>query len=75
MKPRWESELSLEEVFAKLGLAEEQAVAFTSLGITMAELETCTEEDLKVSSSFADPDSGVFRIRIQGLKKKYFMVI
>ena len=48
MKPRWESELSLEEVFAKLGLGPDQAAAFTSLGITITELEACTEDDLKV---------------------------
>jgi hypothetical protein len=48
VKPRWESELSLEEVFAKLGLGEEHAAAFTSLGITITELEACTEDDLKV---------------------------
>jgi hypothetical protein len=46
-KPRWESELSLEEVFTKLGLSEYTA-AFTSLGITITELEACTEDDLKV---------------------------
>jgi hypothetical protein len=52
VKPRWESELSLEEVFAKLGLGEEHAAAFTSLGITITELEACTEDDLKVGDLF-----------------------
>jgi len=47
--PGWETDLTLGEVFAKLGLSEEHAAAFTSLGLTIAELDTCNEEDLKVS--------------------------
>jgi len=46
VKPRWEKDLSLEEVFVKLGI-DEHAHIFLSQGISMAELASCSEEDLK----------------------------
>ena len=42
-------DLTLEEVFEKLGIQEHVAV-FTGQGITMEELTSCSEEDLKVNT-------------------------
>ena len=44
--PRWEKDLSLEDVFANLDITD-YVETFTDQGIGIAELETCTEEDLK----------------------------
>ena len=44
--PRWEKDLSLEEVFTKLEISDHVAT-FTDQGIGIEELETCTEDDLK----------------------------
>ena len=41
-------DLTLEEVFEKLGIQEHVSV-FTGQGITMEELTSCSEEDLKVN--------------------------
>ena len=44
--PRWEKDLSIEDVFGKLEISEHLPV-FTDQGIGLAELETCSEDDLK----------------------------
>ena len=44
--PRWEKDLGIEDVFNKLEISE-HLPAFTDQGIGIAELETCTEDDLK----------------------------
>ena len=44
--PRWEKDLSIEDVFSKLEITDHLA-AFTDQGIGIAELETCSEDDLK----------------------------
>ena len=44
--PRWEKDLSLEEVFSRLEISDHVST-FTDQGIGIAELETCTEDDLK----------------------------
>ena len=44
--PRWEKDLGIEDVFSKLEISE-HLTAFTDQGIGIAELETCTEDDLK----------------------------
>jgi len=49
VKPRWDKDLTLEEVFEKLGIQEHVSV-FTGQGITMEELTSCSEEDLKEAS-------------------------
>jgi len=46
VKPRWDKELGIEEVFSKLEMTDHLAV-FTDQGIGMEELETCSEDDLK----------------------------
>ncbi|XP_023341735.1 phospholipase DDHD2 [Eurytemora carolleeae] len=46
VKPRWDSELSLEEVFSKLEISE-YTQTFINQGISMDELAACSEEDLK----------------------------
>lgn len=46
VKPRWDKELGIEDVFAKLEITEHLSV-FTDQGIGMDELETCSEDDLK----------------------------
>jgi hypothetical protein len=46
VKPRWEQDLTIEEVFGKLGIAEHLG-AFTSQGVGMEELLSCSEEDLR----------------------------
>jgi hypothetical protein len=46
VKPRWDKDLSLEEVFEKLGIGDHAGV-FVNQGIGMEELEQCSEEDLK----------------------------
>jgi len=46
MKPRWEKDLGIEDVFSKLEISE-HLTTFTDQGIGLAELETCTEDDLK----------------------------
>ena len=49
VKPRWDKDLNLEEVFTKLGI-QEHVETFTNQGITMEELTACSEEDLKEAS-------------------------
>ena len=44
--PRWEKDLSIEDVFSKLEISDHLPV-FTDQGIGIAELETCSEDDLK----------------------------
>ena len=44
--PRWEKDLSIEDVFCKLEISDHLPV-FTDQGIGIAELETCSEDDLK----------------------------
>ena len=44
--PRWEKDLSIEDVFSKLEISDHLAT-FTDQGIGIAELETCSEDDLK----------------------------
>ena len=44
--PRWEKDLSIEDVFSKLEITDHLAT-FTDQGIGIAELETCSEDDLK----------------------------
>jgi len=46
VKPRWDKDLDIEEVFKKLEIVEHLPV-FTDQGISMQELLTCSEEDLK----------------------------
>jgi len=46
VKPRWDKELGIAEVFAKLEITDHLPV-FTDQGIGMDELETCSEDDLK----------------------------
>jgi len=46
VKPRWDKELGIEEVFSKLEMTDHLTV-FTDQGIGMEELETCSEDDLK----------------------------
>jgi len=46
VKPRWDKDLNIEEVFSKLEIVEHLTV-FSSQGITMEELVTCSEDDLK----------------------------
>ena len=44
--PRWEKDLSIEDVFSKLEITDHLST-FTDQGIGIAELETCSEDDLK----------------------------
>ena len=44
--PRWEKDLRLEDVFANLEITD-YVETFTDQGIGIAELETCSEDDLK----------------------------
>ena len=44
--PRWEKDLSIEDVFSKLEISE-HLPTFTDQGIGLEELETCSEDDLK----------------------------
>ena len=44
--PRWEKDLSMEDVFSKLEITDHLST-FTDQGIGIAELETCSEDDLK----------------------------
>jgi len=44
--PRWEKDLSIGDVFSKLEITDHLAT-FTDQGIGIAELETCSEDDLK----------------------------
>ena len=44
--PRWEKDLSIEDVFSKLAITDHLAT-FIDQGIGIAELETCSEDDLK----------------------------
>lgn len=44
--PRWEKDLSIEDVFSKLEITD-HLTTFTDQGIGIAELETCSEDDLK----------------------------
>eukprot|EP00090_Calanus_glacialis_P024326 TRINITY_DN37779_c0_g1_i1.p1 TRINITY_DN37779_c0_g1~~TRINITY_DN37779_c0_g1_i1.p1 ORF type:complete len:1042 (-),score=352.82 TRINITY_DN37779_c0_g1_i1:171-3296(-) len=46
VKPRWDKDLGIEDVFSKLEIGDHLAV-FTDQGIGMEELETCSEDDLK----------------------------
>eukprot|EP00092_Neocalanus_flemingeri_P040429 GFUD01044030.1.p1 GENE.GFUD01044030.1~~GFUD01044030.1.p1 ORF type:complete len:1043 (-),score=301.73 GFUD01044030.1:134-3262(-) len=46
VKPRWDKDLGIEEVFAKLEISDHLPV-FTDQGIGMEELDTCSEDDLK----------------------------
>lgn len=46
VKPLWDKDLGIEDVFSKLDIVEHLPV-FKDQGIGMEELETCTEEDLK----------------------------
>jgi hypothetical protein len=46
VKPRWDKDLGIEDVFTKLEISDHLAV-FTDQGIGMEELETCSEDDLK----------------------------
>merc|ERR1719244_5740 len=46
VKPQWDINLGIEEVFNKLEIQEHLKI-FTDQGIGMDELETCSEDDLK----------------------------
>jgi len=46
IKPQWDKDLGIEDVFTKLEISDHLAV-FTDQGIGMEELVTCSEDDLK----------------------------
>jgi len=59
VKPRWDKDLTLEEVFEKLGISEYVDV-FVNQGIGMEELESCSEEDLKEAELPLGPRKKLF---------------
>lgn len=59
VKPRWDKDLTLEEVFEKLGISEYMEV-FVNQGIGMEELESCSEDDLKEAELPLGPRKKLF---------------